>query len=218
VRYACASFMSGLVACPFCRQMFAAGEAQTCPECGLGLSPLSKLPASHDAQMEEPDEPVPADMQPLPWTYAGRGRALLFGLAACGLIAFFMPWVRELAPEIGELSGFDIARKLPWTWASAVAWFVMIPLVISRRSISKMRGARVAVGFLAGIVLTVVCVRLGVAPSSSRFRPVRLEWTYGIWATGLLSITTLIAAGLFGGKLEAPATAQPHRRGDEVLH
>lgn len=209
--------MSGLIACPFCRQLFTTGEAQTCPECGLDLSPLSKLPVSREADLEEPEAIAPAEAQ-LPWTYAGRGRAVLFGLAVLGLVAFFLPWVRELAPEIRELSGFGLARKLTWMWASGVAWFVMIPLVITRRSISRMRGARVAVGFLAAIVLTVVCVRVGVTPSASPLRPVRFEWTYGIWASGLLSISALIAAALFGGRIEPLDNAKMHRRGDERLH
>jgi hypothetical protein len=209
--------MSGLVACPFCRQMFAIGEAQACPECGLGLAPLSKLALSYDAELLDPEPPIPAHMQRLPWTYARRGRALLFAIAAFGLVAFFVPWVRDLAPEIRDLSGFDLARKLPWMWAAGVAWFVMIPLVLSRRSIHKMRGSRIAIGFLAAVVLTVVGVRAGFTPSSSPLRPVRFEWTYGIYASGLLAITALLAAALFGGRLD-DIPVKESARGDETLH
>ena len=62
--YAVPRSMSGLVACPFCRQMFAAEEARACPECGLGLQALAKLPPSYDAQLEDPEEPVPSHGDP----------------------------------------------------------------------------------------------------------------------------------------------------------
>src|SRR6185369_15374724 len=105
VSYALANLMSGLIACPFCRQMFEAGEAKSCPDCGLGLEALAKLPPSYDAQIEYPEEPLPPHMETLPWEYAGRNRALLLGIAALGLVAFFAPWIRETAPELRDLSG-----------------------------------------------------------------------------------------------------------------
>src|SRR5262245_9889511 len=106
--------MSGLVACPFCRQMFPLGEAFQCPDCGLDLERLSSLPISYEATLEDPEPPLPPHIETLPWTYLGRGRGLLFALAILGLIAFFAPWVRETAPNIQELSGFAMARRLPW--------------------------------------------------------------------------------------------------------
>ena len=80
--------MSDLVACPFCRQLFEPGEASTCPDCGLGLKDLGKLPPSYDAKVEYPEEPIPPHMETLPWTYTGRNRALLLILAAAGLAWF----------------------------------------------------------------------------------------------------------------------------------
>jgi len=209
--------MTGLVACPFCRSMFPLGEAKACPECGLKLESLSKLPPSYDAIAEDPWEPLPPHMETLPWTYAGRGRALLLGLAVLGLVAFFAPWVRETAPDLRELSGLGFARKLGWMWAPAIAWFVMIPLVLSRRSIYKMRGARVAVGFLAGIALTTVAVRLYFTPEPSLLRPVRYEWAWGLYATGAVGLAALAAAIRFGGRLDDVPTKMP-RRGDETIH
>jgi len=197
--------------------MFQAGEAGSCPECGLRLQALAKLPPSADALADEPDEPLPPHMETLPWTFAGRGRAALLAVAALGLAAFFAPWVRETAPEIRELTGFEFAQKLGWLWAPAVAWFVMLPLVASRRSIYKMRGARVAVGFLAGIVLTTVGVRIGFTPHASLLRPVRFEWGWGLYVSGLLGLVALGAAFRFGGPLEDIPTRQ-EREGNETLH
>lgn len=217
MRYALAAPMSGLTACPFCRQMFEAGESRTCPDCGLGLEALTKLPPSYDAQIEYPEEPTPPHMETLPWTYAGRGRALLAGLAIAGLVCFFMPWVKESAPELRLLSGFGLARVAGFFWAPAVAWFVILPLVITRRSIYKMRGARVAVGFLAAIALITVGSLLTFPPKSSRRRVVNIEWAWGIYASGAIALAALGSAVRFGGRLDDIPTQQK-RQGDEVLH
>jgi hypothetical protein len=218
VSYAAAIAMTGLVACPFCREMFEPNEARSCPECGLRLQPLEKLPPSAEAQAEDgPIIETPPHMEELPWSYAGRGRALLLGLALVGLGLFFAPWVSETAPEIREWSGFEFARRLGWLWAPAVAWFVMVPLVLSRRSIYKMRGARVAVGFLAGIVLTTVAVRVGFTPVSSLLRPVRVAWGWGLYGSGVVALLALAVATRFGGRLDDVPTKQP-RRGEETLH
>jgi hypothetical protein len=197
--------------------MFEPGEARACPECGLKLERLSKLPPSYDAMLEGFDEPLPPHMETLPWTYAQRGRAILLVLAVAGLLLFFAPWMREALPEIRELSGFAFARKLGWMWAPAVAWLVMIPLVLSRRSIYKMRGARVAVGFLAGIVLVTVIVRLSFSPPSTLLRPVRFEWAWGLYATAAAAFASLLAALRFGGPLDDLPTKR-RRDGNETLH
>lgn len=197
--------------------MFEAGEARTCPACGLGLQALSKLPPSYEALNEDPEEAVPPHMEALPWTYLGRGRGLLLALAVLGFAAFFAPWIHETAPELQQLSGFGLARRLGWIWAPAVAFFVMVPLVLTRRSIYKMRGARVAVAFLATVVLTAVAMRLSFTPTGTLLRPVRFTWGYGIYATGAIALATLIAAARFGGRLDDVPTQQ-QRRGNEVLH
>jgi hypothetical protein len=217
VSYAAAIPMSGLIACPFCRQMFEANEARACPDCGLGLEALAKLPPSYDAKVEYPEEPTPPHMEPLPWTYLGRNRAVLLALAVAGLGAFFAPWIRETSPELRDLSGLGLARLAGYFYAPAVAYFVMIPLVVTRRSIYKMRGSRVAVAFLAGIVLTTAAVRLGFTPKSSLLRPVRIEWMWGLYATAGIAVAALVAAIGFGGRLDDIPT-KVEREGGETLH
>lgn len=218
VSYASAQPMpAGLTACPFCRQMFDAGEAQSCPDCGLGLKELAKLPPSYDAAIEYPEEPIPPHMETLPWTYLGRNRGLLLLFAVAGLAAFFAPWIRETAPDLQTMSGYGLALKSGYFWAPAVAFFVMIPLVVTRRSIYKMRGARVAVAFLAGMVIVAVGIRLGFTPKSTAYRPARFEWAWGLYATGLIAIAALLAAFKFGGRLDDLPSMQK-RQGDETLH
>jgi hypothetical protein len=197
--------------------MFEPGEARTCPECGLALTDMAKLGPSYEASLEDPEEPIPPHMETLPWTYAGRGRALIVTLALAGLGAFFAPWVRETAPEIRVFSGFDMARRLGWMWAPAVAFFVMIPLVLTRRSIHKMRGARFAIGFLALVALMTVALRVAFVPTSSPLLPVRFEWGLGLYGTGAVALAILAAAVTFGGRLDDLPTAQ-RREGGETLH
>jgi hypothetical protein len=211
-----APLSADLLACPFCRQLFPSGEAAVCPECGIALKPLAKLPPSHDALAEDPPEAVPPHLETLPWTFLGRGRGLLAALGLLGLIAFFGPWVEETAPEIHAYSGFDLGLRLRWIWAAGIAYLVMVPLVLSRRSVQAMRGARVAVSFLAGIVIVTVLVRLLFVPSGSALRPVRYEWGWGLHACGALAFLALAAALRFGGALDRfddlPAAAHPPRR------
>ncbi len=215
--YAAFAPMSDLIACPFCRQLFQPNEARICPDCGLGLQDLARLPPSYDAKVEYPEEPIPPHMETLPWTYAGRNRALLIALSIVGFACFFTPWIRETAPELRELTGFGLAQLRGYFWAPAVAYFVMLPLVLSRRSIYKMRGARVAVAFLAAIVLTTVGIRLGFTPKSSALRPSHWEWAWGLYAMAGTAVAALIAAVGFGGKLDDLPTAKP-RAGNETLH
>lgn len=215
--YASVLPMSELVACPFCRQLFQPGEAKACPDCGLGLKQLAKLPPSYDAQIEYPELPTPPHMETLPWTFWGRNRAVLLALSILGIAAFFAPWVNETAPELRVLSGFDLARLRGFFWAPAVAWFVLVPLVLTRRSIYKMRGARIAVGFLAGIALLTAVTLWMRPPQGSAYQRVRIEWGFGLYASAAVAAAAVIAAIGFGGKLTDVPTQQ-RRRGDEVLH
>ncbi len=210
--------MSDLVACPFCRQLFEPGEATACPDCGLGLKDLAKLPPSYDAKVEYPEEPVPPHMETLPWTYAGpqpgapprRSRWRASRRSS-------RPGSTRRRRSCGTSRGYGLARMLGFYWAPAVAWFVLFPLVLTRRSIYKMRGARVAVAFLAGIALVTVASLLARPPHSSALRPVHIEWRWGIYAAGAAALAAVLAAFGFGGRLDDVPTKQI-RKGDETLH
>ncbi|MBI4702038.1 MAG: hypothetical protein HY744_12945 [Deltaproteobacteria bacterium] len=206
-----------LLACPFCRQLFPRGEATQCPDCGVDLEPMSRLPPSAEAQAQDPALDVPPELELLPWTFVGRGRGLLLLIAAAGIAVFFAPWLHETAPELRTLSGFAFARRLYWLWAAGVGWAVMLALVASRRTVYHMRGARVAVGLLAAVVLATAVLRALLVPESTVLRPVRIEWGWGLYAAGLLAAAALLAAPRFGGSLIDMPTRQ-RRRGDETLH
>lgn len=194
--------MARLMACPFCRELFPEGEATSCPECNVSLESLSKLPPSLDALEQEAleGEVTPPEHRELPWTYFGRGRGLLLALAVLGLGAFFTPWVEVRAPDLVTLSGFDLARgRAGWLWGGAVGWFVMIPLVWTRRTIARMRGVRIITALFAVLTLGEVAMMLALPPQGSRLRPVDISWGWGIFASGAISLAATFVAARFGG-------------------
>lgn len=194
-----------LLACPFCRELFPSGEAKACPECGVSLQSLSKLPPSLDALGDEIEEGqvTPPEHRELPWNYFGRGRGALLALAVLGLIAFLSPWVAVTAPNLVTLSGFDLARgRAGWLWGGAVGWFIMLPLVWTRRTIAKMRGVRMVTMAFAALTAVEVGMMLSLPPQSSHLRPVELSWSWGIYLSGLVSLVGAIVAARFGGRID----------------
>jgi hypothetical protein len=190
-----------LLACPFCREMFQRKEHTACPVCGVSLVPQGTLPLSDDARSEDglPREP---EWEPLPPAFLGRSRGALVVLAILGIAAFFLPWVHLTMPDIVSYSGFNLARRLGWAWGGAVAWFVLVPTVLSRRSIMQMRGARVAASFLAAIPGVTAAMLLWRPPHGSHGVPLRFTWELGIFATVALSVIAVGFALFFGGRVD----------------
>lgn len=217
MRYALAGSMRTLVACPFCREMFEPGERKRCPECDIPLARLEDLPKTQVVG-DEVEEDLPPDEEILPWTYLGRFRGALILLSVVGIGAFFLPWATMLAPEHRTLGGHDFAHYLGWMWAPLVSWLVLLPLVLSRRSVYKMRGARLAVAFLSAMVVMTVAVRVVFPPRGTALDPVNLEWRSGIWLTLALGIAGLALASRFGGRIDDLTTKKQRRPSGDVLH
>jgi hypothetical protein len=165
--------------------------------CGVQLVAFEKLPqSSEDGLAPEPE------WEPLPATYVRRGRGPLAALAVLGLAAFFSPWVNLTLPDVISYSGFDIAHRLGWAWAAGVAWFVLLPIVLSRRSIMQMRGARVAVSFLSAIPGTTAALLLARPPHGGHGVPLRFTFAWGLYATLAASAVALTLALFFGGRVD----------------
>lgn len=190
-----------LLACPFCREMFREAEREACPVCGVPLVAFEKLPPSDDALSEDGLSREP-EWEPLPATYLGRSRGALAILAVLGLVVFFVPWVHLTLPDIVSYSGFALARRLGWAWGAGVAWFVLVPTVLSRRSIMQMRGARVAVSFLAAVPGVTAALLLARPPHGAHGVPVRFTWEIGVYATLVLSAVAVAFALFFGGRVD----------------
>jgi len=195
-----------LLACPFCRSLHAEGETDgTCPDCGVGLQPMEKLPPSLEVESEEiaSGQWVPPEDRTLPWWYAGRGRGPLLVLAAIGIALFFAPWVELTRPDLVSLRGFDLARgRAGWLWGGAVGWFVLVPLVASRRNIVAMRGVRIVTAVLAAMTLGEVVTMVALPPSSSGVVPVSFSWGWGLYGSGVVSAVATVVGARFGGSID----------------
>jgi hypothetical protein len=204
----------GLVACPFCRELFQEGEATACPVCGVDLAPFEKLGASPDGLAED-EVPVEPEKEILPPTYFGRCRGPLALAGLAGVALFFLPWIHVTLPDIAVLSGFSLARRLVWVWTALAAWVVLVPTVLSRRSIWQMRTARVAAGFLSAIPAMTALVLL-LRPPKSRLLPVVFTYEWPIWATLGLSLIAVGLAVRLGGRMDDIRLGRGTSRGHEL--
>src|SRR5262245_38760537 len=204
-----------LVACPFCREMFEEGERRTCPVCGVGLTPFEKLPPSPHSFDPDDEIPVAPEHEPLPATYMGRGRGALAVLAFVGLVLYFLPWIRLTFPMIDTRSGFELARRIPWSWGAGVAWVILVPTVMSRRSIAQLRGARVAAAFLSAIPAVTVAI-LFARPPHGQLVPVRFTYDWPIYATLAVSLVAFALSVRLGGRIDDMKVTRGSSRGQAL--
>jgi hypothetical protein len=201
--------VSRLLACPFCRELFEASEAQHCPGCDIPLSPLERLPPSLEVveeQAAEWERHLPDD-QRRSWLDFSHGRGWLLGIGLCSLLCFWLaPWVNISSPTTATRSGVSLAQgAIGWLWGGAVAWLVSIALVLSRRTLNQMRGVRPILMLFAAMTGSEIVMLLWLSPKSSG--PVRYvyEWSWGLYASLALSVAGVVAALRFGGRPRAPA-------------
>lgn len=208
----------GLVACPFCREMFELGEAKECPICGMALVAFEKLPRSLETHDEFglPHDPL---HEPLPLTYMGRMRGPLGLLGLVGLLLFFLPWIHQTLPADYHLTGFFIAKRLGWAWGAGVGWLVLVPTVLSRRTIAQLRGARVAAAFLSAAALVTCGILLLRQPHGTYYHP-HFSFEPSFWLTmGVSLVGVVLSLFLGGGSVEAPsATSAGNPSSQRVLH
>ncbi len=196
--------MAALRACPFCRKLYTSGEGNTCTDCDVALVAMSQLPPSLDALEDEVEEgkiTFPED-QPLPASYMGSGRGALLALSVLGIAAFFLPWVQLEAPESVVYSAFDLARgRAGFLWGGATAWLVMIPLVLTRRTINRMRGVRIVTAMFAAMTFT-EAMMLWLMPPHRGKAPLELHFRYGLFVSAVISLAGVAVAARFGGSLD----------------
>ena len=209
--------VANLVACPFCREMFQAGEADLCPSCGLALSDLAKLPPSYEAKLEDdwPDKP---EWETLPLLYWRRGRLALLIAAVIGVVLFFLPWIHETAPDRYDFTGFELARRLVWMWACAVSWGMLIPVVLARRSVARMRSARVAASLFCAIPLVSAVVLMLAPPHPPPNLRIAFAFHFGIGLYGTVVVAALVLpfAIKFGGRIDDLPTQKGHGRHEHL--
>jgi hypothetical protein len=181
----------------------------------MDLVAAGKLPLSDDALSEDGVTRQP-EWDLLPFTYIRRGRGPLALLALLGLAAFFLPWIKETMPDIVSFSGFTLARKLGWAWGAGVGWFVLLPVVLTRRTIMHMRGARVAVCFLAAVPGVTAAMLLAHTPHPRYGIPLRFSFETGLFATMALSLFAVAIGLFFGGRVDDIAVRRGTSAGQTV--
>lgn len=164
-----------LVACPFCKEVYAATDGKDCPICGIRLGPLSVATEAADQ--------ASAVLAPISTFDLRYGRGLMLMASVTGVVAFLMPWVRETFPYQIDISGFDIAQKslAGWMWGPLVAWMVLQSMVVSRRSRLDMMRARLACVLLALVPVAAVYM-VWAHPPEDKAVGMRISWGWGMWA------------------------------------
>ncbi len=207
-----------LDACPFCRELFESGEASVCPTCGLALTDLQKLPPSPTLRLEldEWERDLGPEHDRFSWRYLGRGRGAMLLVAAVGITLFLLPWVDMTLPYTQKLTGWDLARRMGWSWGAFVAWGVLVPTVASRRTIAALRGARVAAAFLSAIPALTAAILLAFPPHSSLI-PITIAFDWPLYATIAVSLVGVVAGVRLGGRVDALVATRGSSAG-ETLH
>lgn len=197
--------MPTLLACPFCRELFTPSEGDQCPHCGLLLVDLEKLPPSLEARQEAAEAGLvdPPELESQGFWYLGRGRGPLTILAVFGLSCFFTPWVRLERPEAVTLSGFELAQAgVPWLFGGAIGWFLLIPLVWSRRSVMELRGIRVIAATLSVMTALEAGLLFYRPPLESSYYMSGLTYAWGLAVSGLSSGVAVALSARLGGSLD----------------
>jgi hypothetical protein len=172
---------------------------------------------------------VPAEDRVVPWTYYRRGRGPLLVVAVLGLAAFFLPWVHLHRPDEIVLRGYDLARaRGTWFFGCAIGWFVMIPLVLTRRTVYKMRGVRIITAMFAALSVVESTELLLHPPHGNRFVSLSFDWGWGVYATLALGIVGVVLGARFGGRADdidahellppELANLSPEESDDRTLH
>ncbi len=210
--------MSRLLACPFCREMFEQGEVEQCPDCDIPLVAAHSLPPSQesvdaDAVAWEQDAPEDA-VQPWYAVKHGRGAFIALGLASLGCF-WFTPWLVISSPYEELRTGHALAAgRLGWLWGGAVAWFVGIALIASRRTIHQLQGVRAIATLFAAMTTAEIGMLLLQSPTGSRLVQYNYEWGWGLYVSlgsSLAGIVTGVRLGRFTPRSKTEIrTSGPH--------
>jgi hypothetical protein len=213
-----------LLACPFCRELFTPSEGDRCPHCGLLLVDLAGLPPSLEARQEAEQAGYldPPELERQAFWYLGRGRGALTATAVLGLGSFVAPWVHLERPENVTLTGFDLARAgVPWLFAGAIGWFLLLPLVWSRRSVAELQSVRIVTTTLSVLTTIETVFLLMRPPLESSYYSSGLTYGWGLYASLLVSLVALPLAVTLGGRtgdLRDLPTQRVRSPASETLH
>lgn len=185
-----------LLACPFCRELFPSGADERCPECGVVLESFHRV--AEYADDIDGELPIPDEERHVRWSSPKHGRGPLLVAPVVGLVTFFLPWISIAYPVSLHMSGFDLARRLGWPWAIAAAWLVLLPTVLTRRSLRRMRSARLAVLMLSVIPGISSAILWANPPRWLAGIPVQVALHWPLHLGVALSLVGVVGSLLFG--------------------
>jgi hypothetical protein len=124
-------------------------------------------------------------------------------LATLGLALFFSPWVSLSRPDEVLLSGLDLARgNAGWLWGGAIGWFILLPLVFTRRTVTALRGIRIICAMFAAMTLGEVVLLLVRRPNEQSYFSYGVDYEWGLYASGAVALAALIVAIRLGGRAD----------------
>jgi hypothetical protein len=177
-------------------------EGDRCPHCGLLLVDLAGLPPSLETRQEAEEAGYldPPEFERQAFWYLGRGRGALTAVAALGLCCFVSPWVHLERPDPVTLSGLELAKAgLPWLFGGGIGWFLLIPLVWSRRSVAQLQGVRVIAAALSALTTIEAALLFLRPPLESHYYSSGLRYGWGLYASLVISLVGLYLALTLGG-------------------
>ncbi len=173
----------------------------------MKLVPTRRLRPSETAELDELG-PHALHKPPEQLGYVrGFARAPLLLAALSGLSLFlWSPWLEFERPNAGVLTGFQMARHtLGWLWGGAIGWFLLLPLVLSRRSARQLRGIRaIAAAFSASTGLEVAML-LAFPPLQHPLYTVHYAFRWGLHASAALSLFAVALSLCLGLERRPPS-------------
>ena len=82
-----------------------------------------------------------------------------------------------------------------------MAWLVLVPTVVSGRTITQLRGARVAATFLSAVPMVTTAI-LYLRPPHRGIVPLHFVYDPAFWITMALSLAAFVLSIRLGGRLD----------------
>jgi hypothetical protein len=179
-----------LLFCPFCRECFEGpfeGGVARCPEHDLALVEFDHLPKTAEDLAAE----IPRDDQDVS-AFDGRfGRGLVAIGAGGFLVSFSMTFVDIVAGgTVRGFSGFEAASgRAPNLWTVPFVAALLIAILSRRRSLARMRSARLSVLLLGFAPLFAIGYSyLHVLEGAAHASAMQVSPGAGVWAAAIATL------------------------------
>ncbi len=177
-------------ACPFCRIYVADPELLRCEMCDVPLVSARSLGPSPEELLAW--EALPVEQRPIPISPRTHGRGPIVLAALAGIVAYLLPWIEVRMPDAWRMHGSDFGRRLHWPHAVLAAWIVVVPTIVTRRTLGRLLAARPVLAVLAAVPLVTLAV-LHAKPPAHKLLHVETTWLLASWVEGAASIAALVA-------------------------